>query len=46
MWTPLRAGAHPPEMDWGKMLRGVDFCLAHPLYRAESWSLDIVYEPC
>ncbi len=46
MWMPLRAGAHPPEMDWSETLRGVDFCLAHPLYRAESWSLDIVYEPC
>ncbi|MCD6479919.1 hypothetical protein J7L65_03960 [Candidatus Bathyarchaeota archaeon] len=46
MWMPLRPGAKPPEMDWAEMLRRVDFCLAHPLYRAESWSLDVVYEPC
>ena len=46
MWMPLRPGAKPPEMDWAETLRGVDFCLAHPLYRAESWGLDVIYEPC
>lgn len=46
MWMPLRSRSAKPEMDWGEMLRGVDFCLAHPLYRAESWGLDVVYEPC
>ena len=46
MWMPLRQRAEPPEMDWEEMLKGVDFCLAHPLYRAESWGLEVVYEPC
>jgi len=30
MWMPLRGDAEPPVMDWKEILRGVDFCIAHP----------------
>lgn len=44
MWMPLKDGAAPPVMDWERMLEGVDFCIAHPLYRAERFGLEKVYE--
>ena len=43
---PLRGDALPPVMDWKAMLRGVDFCIAHPLYRAERIGLEEIYEEC
>jgi len=46
MWMPLREGAEPPAMDWDALLRGVDFCIAHPLYHAESLGLEGVFEAC
>ena len=46
MWMPLVEGAAPPRMDWEEMLKGVDFCIAHPLYRAERLGLDVVFEEC
>ncbi len=46
MWMPLRDGAEPPAMDWDALLRGVDFCIAHPLYHAESLGLEEVFEVC
>ena len=46
MWMPLCSEAELPEMDWEKLLNGVDFCIAHPLYRAESLGLKEPFEPC
>jgi len=46
MWMPLVEGSDPPEMDWDTMMRGVDFCIAHPLYRAERLGLEVVFEEC
>jgi hypothetical protein len=46
MWMPLDHGAETPEMAWEKMFQGVDFCIAHPLYRAERLSLVEPFEPC
>ena len=46
MWLPLEEGAEPPTMDWEEMLKGVDFCIAHPLYRAERLGLEVVFEWC
>ena len=46
MWMPVRRDAEPPLMDWKAMLREVDFCIAHPLYRAERLGLEEVYEEC
>lgn len=46
MWMPVREDAEPPVMDWKALLKGVDFCIAHPLYRAERLGLEEVYEEC
>jgi len=35
MWLPVVKGASPPEWDKSKILQGVDFCIAHPLYHPE-----------
>ncbi|MEM2892970.1 MAG: hypothetical protein QW486_02340 [Candidatus Bathyarchaeia archaeon] len=46
MWMPLAEGAEPPSMNWKALLRGVDFCIAHPLYRSERLGLEEIYENC
>jgi GNAT superfamily N-acetyltransferase len=46
MWRPLAEGAARPAIDWGRMLRGVDYCSAHPLYRAESLGIEEPFEFC
>jgi GNAT superfamily N-acetyltransferase len=46
MWMPTKESAKLPVMDWDAMLRGVDFCIAHPLYRAEKLGLEVIFEPC
>ena len=46
MWMPLAEDAAPPKMDWEEMLKGVEFCIAHPLYRAERLKLEKVFEFC
>lgn len=42
----MREDAEPPVMDWRELLKGVDFCIAHPLYRAERFGLEEIYEEC
>lgn len=44
MWMPLDEAAEPPVMDWVGLLRGVDFCLAHPLYHAERFGPGDIFE--
>ncbi len=46
MWMPLEEGAEKPTMNWAEMLKGVDFCIAHPLYRAERLCLEVIFEEC
>jgi len=46
MWMPLEESAEKPTMDWVGMLKGVDFCIAHPLYRAERLGLEVAFEEC
>lgn len=46
MWMPLREGAGEPTMDWERLSRGVDFCIAHPLYRAERLGQENALEIC
>ena len=46
MWLPASEGAREPEWDKLKMLEGVDFCLAHPLYRPERLEGGRVMEIC
>jgi L-amino acid N-acyltransferase YncA len=35
MWLPVVKNASPPKWDKQKLLKGVEFCLAHPLYNSE-----------
>lgn len=46
MWMPLSRYTSEPEMNWHEMLRGVDYCIGHPLYRAESHGLVEPLEFC
>lgn len=44
MWLPRTKGASPPTWDESRLLEGVDFCLAHPLYRPERPRLKEILE--
>ncbi len=46
IWMPLNCEAPEPEMRWRDMLKGVDYCIGHPLYRAESHGLVEPLEFC
>lgn len=46
IWMPLNGEAHEPEMRWREMLKGVDYCIGHPLYHAESHGLVEPLEFC
>jgi len=37
MWLPKRADAKPPTWDKRKLLEGVSFCMAHPLYHPQAY---------
>jgi len=37
MWLPRSEDVEPPEWDEEKMLEGVDFCMAHPLYHPQRY---------
>jgi GNAT superfamily N-acetyltransferase len=37
MWMPRKQKAKSPTMDWQKLLEGEVFCMAHPLYRPQTW---------
>ncbi len=37
MWMPATKNAKPPKWDKQKLLEGENFCLAHPLYRPQTW---------
>jgi len=39
MWLPTKENAKPPTWNKSKLLEGVDFCLAHPLYHPEKTKL-------
>jgi hypothetical protein len=45
MWLPT-TNASPPFWNKSKLLEGVTFCLAHPLYRAETLKLEKILEEC
>ncbi len=46
MWMPASKEASPPRWDKLKLLEGVDFCLAHPLYRPERLKGKKILEIC
>ena len=37
MWMPIKGEAKPPAWDKRRLLEGVTFCCAHPLYRPRAW---------
>lgn len=41
MWMPTTEKAKPPTWDKQKLLEGENFCLAHPLYRPQTWKGNI-----
>ncbi len=42
MWMPTTKNAKPPAWNKQKLLEGVTFCLAHPLYRPQTWKGNIL----
>jgi len=44
MWLPTTKKADPPTWDKSKLLEGVNFCLAHPLYHPEKPTLKEILE--
>ena len=46
MWQPTIENAEPPTWNKSKLLEGVDFCLAHPLYHPEKPMLKEIFEIC
>ncbi len=46
MWLQVARAANLPTWDEQKLLEGVDFCLAHPLYHPERLELKEMFEKC
>jgi len=46
MWLSTTKNVNPPTWNKSKLLEGVDFCLAHPLYRPERPKLKEILERC
>lgn len=46
MWQPTTEKGKPPTWSKLKLLEGVDFCLAHPLYHPEKPVLKEIFEKC
>lgn len=46
MWLPATEDAKPPTWDEQKLLEGVDFCMAHPLYHPQKLKLNEILERC
>jgi len=46
MWLPAVKNSNPPTWDKSKLLEGVEFCLAHPLYHPEKPKLKEIFEKC
>lgn len=46
MWLPTSRGRKEPKWDTAKLLKGVDFCAAHPLYHPESLKLKEILKRC
>ncbi len=44
MWLPLKKGVEKPVWEAEKLLEGVTFCLAHPLYHAQHITLKNIFE--
>lgn len=46
MWLPLKEKAQKPSWNTEDLLKGVTFCMAHPLYNPESAGLERIFEKC
>lgn len=46
MWQPTKDSAKPPTWNVQKLLEGVKFCMAHPLYRSEKLENKEIFEKC
>jgi len=46
MWQPTTEKGRPPTWNKSKLLEGVDFCLAHPLYHPEKPVLREILQKC
>ena len=46
MWYPLRRNAEPPIWNKQKLLQGLDFCLAHPLYHPDKIKQKNIFKEC
>jgi len=42
MWMPVNERAKTPKWDKQKVLEGITFCLAHPLYHPQTWKGNIL----
>jgi hypothetical protein len=42
MWMPTTENAKPPAWNKQKLLEGVTFCIAHPLYHPQAWKGNIL----
>ena len=46
MWMPTTKNSKPPKLNKRKMLEGVHFCTAHPLYHPANLKSREIYEKC
>ena len=46
MWYPLRKNIEQPTWNKEKLLQGVDFCLAHPLYHPDKIKQKNIFKEC
>jgi len=46
MWLPTKKNSKPPTLSKQKLLDGVNFCTAHPLYHPEKAKLREIFEKC
>jgi len=42
MWMPTTENAKPPAWNKQKLLEGITFCIAHPLYHPQAWKGNIL----
>lgn len=42
MWMPTTENAKPPRWNKEKVLEGITFCIAHPLYHPQTWKGNIL----
>lgn len=44
MWLQSKPNAKPPIWDWQKLLEGITFCIAHPLYHPQTYKPSRILE--